>query len=334
MILLLTACGDKKNGTEDSATDGTDDIGALIAEVDQRIISSPRNADLFAERARLNARRDSVTQALNDWKRAIALDSTKSEFHLGIGDLFFQKVRMEEAERYMRKASELDPKAPEPRLKLAEIKLLERNYKEAMGWANDALRLDQQNARGYFLKGWIHMEAGDTTLAISSYRTAVEQDPSMQEAFVQLGVLHAAKGDPLAMQYYRTALDLDPNSTETLYALGMFAQENGLDSLAISCYDRIKELDPKEVLAWYNSGYIYLEHKKDPNAARAQFTRAIGMSPKFTEAYFNRGLAYELEGKLDSSYMDYRKALTLQPNYTPAAIAVERLQTKGLRVQR
>lgn len=333
LLTILGACGEKERD-EKTTTKPVNDIEVALAELDKKIISSPTNAALFAERARLNEQRDSIPQALNDWTRAIAIDSARSEYHLGIGDLYFRKVQVEKADEHLRKAARLDPQAPEPRLKLAELKLLQREYPEAMGWANDALRLDEQNARGYFLKGWIHMEAGDTALAISSYRTAVEQDPSMEEAFVQLGVLHAAKGDPLAMQYYRTALDLDPNSTETLYALGMFAQENGMDSLAISCYDRIKELAPQNALAWYNTGYIQLEYKKNTAAARDEFTRAIALSPMFTEAYYNRGLTYELDGRTDSAVIDYRKALAVRPDYLPAASALERLVSKGVRVDR
>ncbi len=330
LVILLPSCKDGV-GVPEQEEEGIDQ---QLVDLDRRILASPRDAALFADRARLNEKRDSITLAYNDWSRAIALDSNNSEFHQGIGDLYFRKIRMEEAEGHLRKAARLDQKDPAPRLKLAEIKLLQREYNEAMGWANDALRLDQQNAKGYFLKGWIHMESGDTALAISSYRTAVEQDPTMHDAFVQLGVLHGAKRDPLALQYYNTALDLQPNSTETLYGLGMFAQENGMDSLALKCYDRIKELDPDNVLAWYNTGYIMLEHLQDSRAARQQFAKAIALAPMFPEAYYNRGLTYEIDGMLDSAFVDYRQTLAIVPDYTPAANGMERLQSKGLRIQR
>ena len=305
-----------------------------MAELEREILASPRNANLFAERALLNEQRDSLHLAVNDWNRAISLDSMNSDLHLGIGDLYFRKVRLEEAEYHLRKAAALASKDPEPRLKLAEILLLKREYTDAMGWANDALRLDQQHAQGYFLKGWIHMEAGDTALAISSYRTAIEQDPSMQEAFIQLGVLHAALRDPLALQYYNSALEIGPNSTETLYAMGMFAQENGMDSLALVCYARIKEISPEHVLAWYNTGYILLEHMGDPQGAKEQFTRTITLAPQFSEAWYNRGLAYEKQNMLDSAYADYRKALALQPDLTAAAYGVGRLRDKGVKIER
>ena len=330
LLLLLSACG----GNEGSRNGESDPEMSDLDRIEQRIIATPNDPALFAERARLNEERDSLRLAFNDWSRALALDSNRSEFHLGIGDLYFGQVRLEKAEEHLRKAAMLDQASAEARLKLAEIELLQRNYKEAMGWANDALRIDQQHARGYFLKGWIHMEAGDTALAVSSFRTAVEQDPDMYEAFVQLGVLHAAAGDPLAMQYYTSALDVRPNDTDALYGLAMFAQENGMDSLALACYDRMKEIDPRNALPWYNSGYVLLELKDRPAEAREQFTGAIARSPTFPEAYFNRGLTFEREGRPDSAVIDYQRTLALRPDYTPAAEALDRLQARGVRVKR
>ncbi len=332
-LVVFAACGGngKSSGVEQQQLD---DPNIAFAEIDERIVASPQDPQLFAQRAKLYEDRDSLHLALNDWNRALSLDSTNAELHIGIGDLYFRGVRMADAERHFRKAATLDPASAEARLKIAEIKLLERGYKDAMGWANDALRIDQQNAQGYFLKGWIHMEGGDTALAVSSYRTAVEQDPSMQKAYVQLGVLHAAVGDPLAMQYYNSALELDPTSTETLYALGMYAQDNGMDSLALHCYDRIKQIAPENVLAWYNTGYVLLENMDRPDEARSQFTRAISLAPLFVEAYYNRGITYEMTGALDSAYVDYRQALAIQPDYSPAAFGMGRLQDKGLKVGR
>jgi tetratricopeptide (TPR) repeat protein len=329
-VLLLSCDGNE----QDPVVHQDRPIENALADVEQRILASPQNGDLFAERARLNEQRDSMTLALNDWKRALVLDSLNAANHIGIADLYFRKVKLFEADKHFRKAASLDPKATEPRLKLAEMELLKRNYRDAMGWANDALRIDPQHARGYYLKGYIHMEAGDTALAVSSFRTAIEQDPSMFMAYEQLGVIHAAKRDPLAMQYYNSALDLQPDRTETLYALGMFAQENGMDSLALKCYDRIKDIDPKNAMAWYNTGYIHLEHRNDPNGANEQFTGAIARAPMFAEAYFNRGLSYERQGVLDSAYIDFKRTLAIKPDMTAAAEAIGRLSSKGLRVQR
>ncbi|MCB0766940.1 MAG: tetratricopeptide repeat protein [Flavobacteriales bacterium] len=303
-----------------------------LARVDSAILVEPDDAALFARRARLNLARDSVRSAMNDWKRAILLDSTNFRWHLGLGDLYFSKADLVNAEIEFTKARNLALDSTEARFKLAELRLLQRDHVNAMAEVNDALRIDEQNARGYFLKGWIHREAGDTSLAISSYRTAIERDPDLYEAYMALAQLHAGQNDPLAWQYYNSLVDLRPKSVEALYARGLYAQEHGRDSIALADYALIKTLDPNNPTAWYNTGFIYLEHQDRFEAAREEFTGAIERMPTYAQAYYNRGLTYEFEGVLDSAAKDFRVALALMPDFDAPAHGLDRLQKRGLRV--
>ncbi|MBX2974409.1 MAG: tetratricopeptide repeat protein, partial [Flavobacteriales bacterium] len=276
--------------------------------------------------------RDSVRLAINDWKRAIMLDSTNFRWRLGLGDLYYTKADLSNAEVQFIKARILAIDSTEARFKLAEIRLIRGEYKDAMAEVNDALRIDDQNARGYFLKGWIHREAGDTALAISSYRTATERDPLYYDAYMALALVHAAQGDPLAWDYFNSAVDLRPTSVEARYARGLYAQDHDRDSIALEDYALIKHVDPNNPTAWYNTGYIYLEHQDRFADARREFNGAITRMPTYAQAYFNRGLTYELEGKLDSAAKDYKVALALQPGFDDAAHGLDRLQTRGVRV--
>ncbi len=327
LVLALAACG---GGHEP----GTEDGPRTLASIERQLVEDPTNASLFAERARHFEALDSSVAAMNDWKRAIALDSTNSAYMIALGDLFFRKVRLAEAEEYLTKAFTVDPSDTEARLKLSEIKLFVREYQRAMALANEALRIDPLLAQGYYLKGWIHMEMGDTALSISSYRTAIEQDPAFHDAFLQLGVLHADRGDELAMAYYNSALEVQPASVGALYGKGMFAQEHGMDSLALDCYARIKEIEPMNPLPWYNTGYILLEHRNHAEAAVAEFSAAIERLPYYPQAYYNRGLSHERKGTLDSALIDYRKALEQEPDMTMAAEGLSRLQRRGVKVVR
>jgi len=304
-----------------------------LAEIDRRIMEDPSDPSRFAQRARFHESRDSVRAALKDWARAIQLDSTSAIWHIAMGDLYYRRIDLIKAEGEFTKAVRLAPDSTEARLKLAELRLVKREYAEAMRWVNDALRLDDQDPKAYFLKGWIHREAGDTALAISSYRTAVERDPAFYNAYIALGLIMAERHDPLAMQYYNSAIDLRPESVEAWYDRGMYAQEHGQDSVALASYDRIKAIDPKNATAWYNSGYILLEHQHRTKEARAEFSRAITELPTYAQAYYNRGLTFELEGALDSALLDFQRSLALAPDFDLAAEALGRLQEKGVKVR-
>ena len=192
IILLSAACRPSSapttDGAEPAAAGG---LAEQLAALEQRIVGDPTNASLYAERARLYTAADSLRQAFKDWERAIAVDSTNAGYRIERGDLYYRQTMVDRARAEFERAIALAPDRPDPRLKLAEIELVLRHYREAMELVNDALRMDPNLAKGYYLKGWIYKEVGDTALAISSLRTAVEQDPGHYSAFIQLGLLHA-----------------------------------------------------------------------------------------------------------------------------------------------
>ena len=165
---ILNACVD--NGQYANSSEGNSP-SLTLAQIDQEIIAQPRNAALFAKRARFQEARDSLTAAA--WR-------------IGLGDLYFRIVELQRAEEQFMKAVRLAPDSTEARLKMAEIRLLDKDFPEAMRWVNDALRLEQENPRAYFIKGWIHRQAGDTTLAISSYHTAVERSSTPRWTYARI----------------------------------------------------------------------------------------------------------------------------------------------------
>jgi tetratricopeptide (TPR) repeat protein len=330
IVLLLSACA--SNGTDPIAGGMGDTSANPLLALEQRILSDPDNAALFAERAQYYLSIDSMQQAENDLRRAMAIDPRAPEWPLRLADIHYARVRLAEAEELLQLAADLDTSRVEALLKLSELKLVQRAYKEAMLLANRALRKEVTNAQGYFLKGWIHKEAGDTGLAISSFRTAVEQDPDFYDAYISLGLLHAAKHDPLALQYYNTAIELRPNSVEALYNKGIYCQEHGSDSLALACYDRIKEVAPTNAMAYYNAGYVHLTARGDTRRARAEFSRSIALLPTNANTFYNRGLAFEQEGLLDSALTDYLRALRLDPKADLPAQGLSRLQQRGVKV--
>lgn len=334
LVLLLSAC-DPSDGPSDKIPEvPADSLSLLLQDLERRIVEDPSNAALYARRSAIHVRYDSTEAAVNDLLRAIALDSTNAEYQLRLGEVHYLKLRVDEAVQRFEKALALDPRNTEALLKLAEVQMVLRHYQRAMDLTNDALRIDPYVAHGYYLKGWIHKESGDTAKAISSFHTAVEQDPQEYNAYIQLGLLYATRKDPLALEFYASALELRPRSVEALYNMGMFCQENGRDSMALEAYDRIKTIDPRNALAWYNSGWVRMEHLDDPEQAEQDLTTAIELLPTMGTAYYNRGLVRERQGRLEAAVQDYTQALRISPTMDLAAEALDRLASRGVRVDR
>lgn len=335
---LAVSCGTSDTTTGDSALANPDrdtlysDLTQELLAIERKLIKDPENADLYALRATTYIKYDSIANAINDLKRAIAIDSTVPRFHVALGEVYFHKIRMEEASDEFSTAIRLNPEAIDARLKLAEIHLLLRDYQKTMDLVNEALRRDPYAGRGYFLKGWTYKELGDTAMAISSYRTAVEQDPNDYDAYMQLALLHAGTGDPLTEQYFNTAIELRPKSVEAYYGKAMFMQETGRDSIALQLYAKIKEVDPRNATAWYNSGYVLLEHLDRVEEAIMQFDTAARMEPSYYLAWYNKGVAYERLGEIDLAGKSFQKALSIKPDDDLSAYGLSRVVEQGYKV--
>lgn len=332
MVLAWAACGNNHGPTE-SPIPVQGPFEASMDSLNDLIVKSPGKASLYEARARLFQQVDSLAPALRDLERAVKLDSTNVRYRLQLGDLYYKTIQVEKAFGQFEKAVVLEPSNTTALLKQAEIQLVLRNYAQSMTLVNEALRKDQHAAHGYFLKGWIHMETGDTAMALSSFRTAVEQDAEDYSAYILLGKISAARRDPLAEQYYATAITLRPRSVEAWYNKGMYYQESGQDSAALECYRHIMELDPINALAWYNSGYVRMEHLNDPGQAKVDFSEAIRLEPGYVDAWFNRGLALERLNELDSAAANYEMVLVMQPQHDAAAHGLDRLQSRGVKVK-
>ena len=72
-------------------------------------------------------------------------------------------------------------------------------------------------------------------------------------------------------------------------------------------YDKVIELDPNFVYAYYNRANVNCIQKNYDLAIR-DYTRAIEIYPDFAEALFNRGLVYLYQGKNELGIADLSKA--------------------------
>jgi len=182
------------------------------------------------------------------------------------------------------------------------------------------------NAQAYFLKGFNFLEMGDTTRAVSSFQTTVEQDPEHFEAYMQLGLLNSIKGDSLAIDYFENALEVEPNNKEAMYGIAMFQQENEMYNEALKTYHEILEYHPNFREAHYNLGYVHMYYLQLYRQASLHFSDAIEVDPNYYQAYYNRGYCFELLGDVNNAIKDYQQSLAIEPSYDLAAKGISRVK--------
>lgn len=292
------------------------------------ISAHPNDAEAYWNRGKLEVLNNSLAPALADLTKAVMLDTTKSAYYYDFANAEFLTGHTHEARDAFLTSIRLDPKNTDATLKLAELYLYVEKYDDAITLIDQAIKVNPYIGKEYFLKGLVFIEKHDTAKAISSLQTAVEQNPNYFDAYIQLGLLFAAKGNPLALDYYNDASNLEPQNPEPYYDKGMFYQFGGDDTDAIKEYKELLQVDSTYKNAYYNLGVIYNEDETDYTTSLNYFNKAITYDTAYYMAYYGRGNCYEMLKQYDKALADYAHSYRINPQFKAGEEAYKKLKSK------
>jgi tetratricopeptide (TPR) repeat protein len=318
----LTSCGGNNSKTGNDSLAGKDSVAIVSA----MIVKDPGNLDLYLKRSKLYMEKKDYAGCMNDVDRILAIDSSKADYLIAGADIYFFTGRVTRSKQLLERAVIVNPDNVDCLLRLAQLDHYLTKYDDEMNLLDRVLHKDVHNSQAYFMKGMLFKDKGDTAAAISSMQTAVEQDPDHYNAYIQLGLLSAAKKDPLAETYYLNALKINPNSQEAMYDLGMYYQSIDNYNAAIETYTTLLKVNPHHFDAHFNLGMIHVVKLNVVDEAMKYFTAAIEDDPKDPRGYYGRGFCFEKKGDVGNAAADYKMALQVKPDYEPASIALSRVE--------
>lgn len=326
LSFLQVACNDQQQKTAEIPTGDTTAIGKALVVINTKIGNDPGNDDNYRLRAKIYLQKGELEKSLADIQKAIAIDSTKAPHYLVLADLQFAANKTQLAKESLEKCISIDPRNKEANMKLAEIYFYVRQYEKAIGFIDGVLKEDVHNAKAYLMKGMTFKEMGDTSKAISSFQTSIEQDQDYYPAYIQLAIIMHARHNPLAVQYYTAAIRLNPSSEEAFYGRGLYYQDhNDLDK-AIQDYTTLYQINPKNKQAYFNLGYIHYAYLKVYDQAIKHYSQAIACDSTYAEAFYNRALCYEASGDVFAAKRDYENAINQKPGYEAAIAGLRRVE--------
>lgn len=288
-----------------------EDSGNLPSQSDEKALGSPDEP------------RENLRKALQDIKSALLLDTGNALYYCILGEIYTRLGLVSEADDALRVSMARNPELVRGYLRRGELALINRQHGVAFKYLNEALGRDKRLAEAYLLKGLAHLELKDTALAQSAWLTAIEQDPNLYAAYLELGL---REKDPLiAHRYFSNVLKLKPGHPEALYARGMLLQELGYTDSARQDYRALLREKPAHRDALFNLAYADMLDKRYA-AAVAGYDKVIAGDAADVAAIFNRGLCYEMSGRVQEASADYRECLRLRKGYPLALQGLNRLK--------
>jgi adenylate cyclase len=172
-------------------------VGALAVKLtrgEERRLRRGGTRNVEAYEAWLRARellarstRDSVVQSQAMYRRAIEIDPNFAAPHAGLAFAVISDYAnawtaeperaLEEAERWARRAIELDVQEPVGHVALGNALLWQRHHDAALAALNRAVELDPNYAQGHGLTGMTLMYSGRAAEAVGSFATTMRLDP-------------------------------------------------------------------------------------------------------------------------------------------------------------
>ena len=127
--------------------------------------------------------------------------------------------------------------------------------KKALGYLNQAISINQENAEAYYNRGIAKMNLGQHEQAINDYNQSIKLDPNYAEAYNNRGIAKMNLGQhEQAINDYNQSIKLDPNYANAYNNRGVAKTNLGQHEQAINDYKQAVRLKPKYAIAFFNQG--------------------------------------------------------------------------------
>lgn len=266
------------------------------------------------------------------------------------GRLHVAQRRTAEAEADFRRAIELDPAFPTPRLDLADLMMAGGRSDEAAAAYRAALQAAPRHAGAAFGLGRALALRKDLDGARKAFERSAELAPqlpqprlalaevlaaqkSFAEAHAQLDRVQQLPRSELAARTIRVNVWLadertndaiaeqqniinalrGPEAALALVKLGQIHELAGRPGEAAAAYRKATEVDPRAHAAWNNAAWVAAERKLNLDRALADARQAVELAPGNANYHDTLGAVFMARGEHDKAVVALKRAVELAP---------------------
>jgi tetratricopeptide (TPR) repeat protein len=195
----------------------------------------------------------------------------------------------------------------------AQAALDAKDYATAAKDFQDFLAKKPDYAPVHFQLGYTYTAMGRTADAVAEYQKAVDIDPSMAEAQLNLGLTLLQTDPAKAIGPLSQAVALKPNQIEANLALAA-AYERTNKPADAERFDAVAvKIDPKNFEAHAGLARVLLQQKK-ADQAETEFRAALAIQPDYAPGHLGLSQSLTLQGKSDAAAEELKKYSALRPN--------------------
>lgn len=275
---------------------------------------SPAFLPAASNLARLDLINGKPDQVKKRFESVLAADKNQVQAMFVLADIERRQGRPNEALALLERAANAAPSAFEPRKRLVELLLSQRNVQAARDHAQEAVTRNPNNVSALELLGNVQLAIGDKLTAVATFSRITEMAPKSPEAQVARAQAERAAGMTRdAEASLRRALELQSGFAPAQGMLFEMLMQQKRESQAAALAKQIMSESPKSPLGYVFEAEIAAQ-KKLYKQAVSLYRKALdlGQTPDLAvRLYFAQRLAGEKKEALD----ELRKWVAKHPTH-------------------
>jgi len=214
--------------------------------------------------------------AIADIRELEKISELTPDDEIMLGDNLRFTGQYPEAARVLERAVQGSPKAAQPLISLAEVRISEKQYDVAAATLERALKLAPDQIEALRRLGDLALLRSDMDAAGARYARILELDATDVPAMTKLGVVRMRGGrSDDAIRLFRDAVQRDPKNGDALLSFAGALVSTGRQQEALPYFERAIAADPKSTMALNGLGLtrLSLGDKAGAGAALKQWLR-------------------------------------------------------------
>ena len=288
---------------------------------------NPSDADARLMLGSLLAEAGDHAGAIAQLSEAVKLRPRSAEAENALGEAYNGFGQVQPAREAFEQAAALDPKFSQAQVNLGLVLLEAGDFDGAAGHLDHAIALLGRKADAgfpHYLRAKVYSHRDDTKRAAAELEQAVALQPSLAEAWSDLGVARKMLGDDAgALAAYERAARLNPRDGVAQYRLGTECLHQGKARAAVEHLRQAYALQPEDQ-STLNSLQMALRatgQTEQADQVRRKLTELLREKDKQSQSALqavqlnNQGAQLDKAGDLRDALEKYRAAVALYPEH-------------------
>jgi len=309
-------------------------------------------AHMYEELVAIYGRAEFATKAIEEYKLAINNDPSSEYLNSGLAELYARTGHIRDAVMEAQDVIKRDPQNLEARKLLGRIYLRslgdqggaqsQEILKRAIEQYQQIVRLEPKSVEDHLLLGRLYRLNNDLLKAEAEFKTAVQIEPTSEDALTTLAYLYNEEGDSKraaetlnqvpeaartskmysalgytyeqekdykkAVEAYRSAVNSDKDNLDASRGLAQNLLNDNQQDAALEQFRQIVEADPHDAQSLMRMAEIYRREGKFDQALDA-LKRAENEVQDSLEVPYNIAVIYQAQGRFDDAINELNQLL-------------------------